>query len=146
MERVISTQGALKRSYAMMGKGHIVRAFNFVLMERILSDLSDPSSGALISTPQGSSHRKEKKTELGMLMQIGAWKNPGVTGRELNGLFKRIVRCKCGLFMLEKRFEGEHHCVTKAFVGKIALEFGNESDSNGEDGYDTDISTTESEA
>jgi hypothetical protein len=46
-------------------------------------------------------------------MQLGSWKNPGLTANEFLGLIGKIVRCKCGLIMTNKRYLGEHKCAIK---------------------------------
>jgi hypothetical protein len=66
---------------------------------------------------------RRKQPNLGLLMQIGTWRDPGITIHEFDDLMEQIIMCRCGLLMLEKRFAGEHHCNQKLSLGSVRLEY-----------------------
>jgi hypothetical protein len=73
------------------------------------SDANEITASAVSSRPR----KRQHLTDLGLLMQLGAWKNPGLSVNEFLDLINKFVRCKCGLIMTFKRFLGEHKCAIK---------------------------------
>jgi hypothetical protein len=64
-------------------------------------------------------------TDLGLLMQLAAWKNPGITEKEFQDLIDKFIQCNCGLIMTYKRFLGEHICAVKGRQenSRVAIRF-----------------------
>jgi hypothetical protein len=92
---------ALKRTYASLG----------TVYSRCLESLSTKILPPDLS--EGGSRKRQRETDLGLLMRLGAWKDPGLTQAEFLRLIRKFVQCNCGLIMTEKRYYGEHPCESK---------------------------------